>query len=218
MERHTTLDHPLFARLIGPPPDRGLLRATALQGYQLTKAFLGYVEALFFHCPLPKHKRRLLVNLFEEETGHFSRTDNHLRLMQRFLSGLGIGDAERDAAAPYPETLELIEYRRALVADPATYHLGAAAVLIASEGQNLETLGGEARDGAMARAFGLSEDDLCFFRVHQEEDVGHVHQGLDLVVELCTDEERRAGAVAAVERTCALFRGMYDGIERQHPA
>lgn len=213
MTAHTTLDHPIFQRLAQPKADWNLLRTMALQGYQLTKNFLGYVERLYFYCPLPQHKRRLLVNLFEEETGHFSKTDNHVVLMQRFLLALGISDQERDDATAFDQTRELIEYRRRLIDDPQTYHMGAAAVMVASEGQNLETLGGEARDSALARLYGLSPEDLLFFSVHQAEDVVHVRHGIDYVVDLCVDSARQTQALEAVTRTCQLFRGMYDGIE-----
>ncbi len=215
LESQVTLDHPIFQKLMGAEPNHELLRHMALQGYQLTKNFLFYIENLFFYCPLPKHKHRLLINLFEEETGHFSQTDNHVVLMQKFIRALGITDEERDAVEPYPETKALIDYRRELVSNPETYHRGAAAVLIASEGQNLETLGDESRDSGLSRMYGLSADDLLFFSVHEKEDVGHVNQGLDLVVDLCTTAKMQEEALEAVHKTCALFRGMYDGVAKR---
>ena len=70
LQRHLTLSHPVFKLLFDSRnPDLDLLRNVALQGYQLTKHFLYYVEHLFFYCPLPAHKTVLLYNLFEEETG-----------------------------------------------------------------------------------------------------------------------------------------------------
>lgn len=208
LHRHLTLSHPIFKELLSPEGNQLLLRKVALQGYQLTKYFLTYIEHLFFYCPLPAHKRALITNCFEEETGRLSRTDNHVVLMQNFLRALGISDAEQ----PLPATWELIDYRLQAVRDPARYHIAAAAVMIASEGQNLETVAGDARHVLLGRAYGLTEQDLLFFSVHQKEDIGHVNEGLDLVSELCTTEQMQREALLAVDRTCQLFYAMYENM------
>jgi pyrroloquinoline-quinone synthase len=62
--------------------------------------------------------------------------------------------------------------------------------------------------------YGIPAADLAFFAVHQREDVGHVEQGLDLVSELCTTDGMQREALEAVDRTCRLFRAMYDGMHR----
>lgn len=212
---HVTLSHPIFERLLDARRlDRMLLRRVALQGYQLTKHFIGYIEHLHFHCPLPGFRTALLTNLYEEATGRLSRTDNHLALMQTFLRALGIPDMERDAAVPLPATRELIVYRWNAVRDPQRYHVGAAAVMIASEGQSLETRAGEARHELLGRAYGLAEADLQFFAVHQQEDQGHVEQGVELVSQLCVTERMQQEALAAVDHTCLLFYTMYEDMYR----
>jgi pyrroloquinoline-quinone synthase len=213
LQRHLTLSHPIFRHLLDAKnPDLALLRKVTLQGYQLTRHFLDYVEHLFVYCPLPRHKTVLLYNLFEEETGHLSKTDNHVTLMQNFIRALGISDAERDAVVPLPATRELVEYRLAAVRDPARYHVGAAAVLIASEGQNLETAGGTARHELLEEVYGLSPFDVQFFSVHQKEDVGHVEQGLNLVSDYCDSAQMQQEALEAVRHTCELFYAMYENM------
>ncbi len=217
LHSNLTLSHPIFPVLFqSGKVDDALLKVLVLQGYQLTKNFLTYVEHLFFYCPIPKHKRRLLHNLYEEETGRLSRTKNHVVLMQDFIRALGISDADRDAAVALPSTAELIDYRMNLVKNPATYHQGAAAVMIASEGQNLETMGSEARHTIFQRIYGLSDADVLFFSVHQKEDVGHVQQGLDVVADLCTTEQMQQEALFTVDHTCKLFYGMYEGVYRTY--
>ena len=88
--------------------------------------------------------------------------------------------------------------------------------MIASEGQNLETRAGEARHELLGKVYGLTEFDLQFFSVHQQEDVGHVEQGLNLVSELCTTEAMRKEALHAVDHTCRLFYAMYDNMHREY--
>lgn len=210
---HLTMAHPIFTQLLDPRrPNIELLRQVALQGYQLTKHFLDYVEHLHFYCPLKQFKRGLLVNLYEEETGRLSGTANHVVLMQNFIAALGISDEERDAALPLPATRRLIDYRAAAVRVHARYHIGAAAVMIASEGQNLETKAGEARHSLLSSVYGIRPQDLLFFSVHQEEDIGHVEQGLNLVTELCTTKVMQREALAAIDHTCKLFYAMYDSM------
>jgi pyrroloquinoline-quinone synthase len=216
LDSHLTMSHPIFLGLLDPQrPNIDLLRQVTLQGYQLTKHFLEYVETLFFYCPLPKFRRALLINVYEEETGRLSKTDNHVVLMQNFIRSLGVSDSERDAAQPLPATRELIEYRMMAVKDPMRYHVGAAAVMIASEGQNLEIRAGEARHELLGKVYGLAEFDLQFFSVHQQEDVGHVEQGLHLVTELCTAQAMQREALEAVDHTCKLFYAMYENMYRE---
>lgn len=161
LESHLTLSHPIFHELLDPKcKNIDLLRKVTLQGYQLTKHFLDYVEHLYFYCPEPKFKRALLINVYEEETGRLSKTDNHVVLMQNFIRALGVDEAWRDSITPLPATQELINYRLNAVRDISCYHIGAAAVMIASEGQNLETRAGEARHELLGKVYGLNEFDL----------------------------------------------------------
>ena len=219
LHSHLTISHPIFGLLLdekNPQPE--FLRQVALQGYQLTKHFLEYIENLFFYCPIPRHKRRLLHNMYEEETGRISKTKNHVKLMQDFLRALNIDDETRDAAVALPATQELIQYRMDAVKDPARYHIGAAAVTVASEGQNLETLGSESRDVLFERVYGLTPADLLFFSVHQVEDVLNVQQGLDIVDDLCTTDQMQKEALFGVSHTCELFYQMYEGIYQEYLA
>lgn len=217
LESHLTLSHPLFNLIMNVEnPQLDLLKLTALQGYQLTKYFLGYVESLFFYCPIPIHKRNLLYNLFEEETGYMSKTKNHMTLMQDFLRAINISDEERDKAEPLPNTLELIKYRLDACNDRNRYHIGAAAVLIASEGQNLEKIGENARHNILGKTYDLSDDDLLCFSVYQKEDVHHVNQGLDLVRDYCVTAQMQKESLDAVDHTCQLFYNMYTGIYEEY--
>ncbi len=213
LEHHLTLSNPLFKHLLNSEqPNLNLLKFTTLQGYQLTKHFLTYVENLFFHCPIERHKRALLHNLYEEETGALSNTKNHVLLMEDFIKAIGISENERDAAIALPTTQNLIEYRLNACQNKKLYHIGAAAVLVASEGQNLEKIGEDARHNILGSVYNLDEKDLLFFSVHQKEDVAHVKQGLALVTDLCTTETMQQEALESIKITCELFYNMYQGI------
>lgn len=216
LHSHRTIDHPLLLELSRPVANPVLIRLIALQGYQLTKNFAWYVGALYHHCPIAFYRKRLAVNLYEEETGKLSKTANHEVLMQRFIRALGITDEERDAAVALPSTQELIDYRWRLVNNPATFHMGAAAIMIASEGQNLEEQAGKARHELLPQVYGLNSKDLAFFSVHAVEDVYHVREGLDVVAEVCKTPAMEAEALEAVHETCKRFWGFYDGMQMEY--
>src|SRR5215472_477099 len=213
-----TLDHPLLVELAKPRKNLPLIKKIALQGYQLTKAFTGYLGILYYNCPLVEFRRRIAVNLYEEETGRLSKTTNHMDLMHRFIFALGITQNELDDEQPLPTTIDLIEYRKELCEDPARLHMGAAAVMIASEGQNLEKKAGKTRDQMLPAIYGLTADDLAFFSVHAVEDVYHVGDGLDLVSEICDTDKMQREAITAVNETCDRFWRFYDGIQQAYEA
>lgn len=216
LESRITLTHPIIKEVLSETPNWELLRFIALQGYQLTKHFLEYVETIFFYCPPGRHKRNVMFNMFEEETGQLSNTQNHVTLMENFIRAIGVSDEDRDDVLALPTTQALIDYRMELVRNKHTFHMGAAAVLIGSEGQNLETAAGEARHDLLPQTYGLTAKDLLFFSVHQAEDVAHVSQGIDLVAHVCTNSRMQQEALEAVRITCDLFYGMYDGIAKAY--
>ncbi|MXY61975.1 MAG: hypothetical protein F4Y87_00720, partial [Synechococcus sp. SB0665_bin_28] len=212
---HQNVSHPLFVEL-SKSEQKDLLKLVALQGYQLTKYFAIYIGGLYYHYPIAYYRKRLAVNLYEEETGKLSGTANHQVLMERFIRALNISDFERDSAIALPTTQDLIYYRRQLVNNPLTFHMGAAAVMIASEGQNLEREGDKLRHDFFSDAYSLTSNDMIFFSVHAKEDIYHVKEGLDLVSEICTDSKMQHDALAAVHETCKLFWRFYDGIYNEH--
>ena len=213
-----TLDHPVLQEIAKPKKNLPLVRKMALQAFHLTRAFTGYIGILYYHCPIQKSRTSLAVNLYEEETGALSKTQNHMVLMERFILALGITREELDAELPLPTTTDLVEYRKKLCENPETLHMGAAAVMIASEGQSLETKAGKTKDQLIPELYGLKPADLAFFAVHAVEDVYHVGDGLDLVSELCTTEKMQREAIEAIHGTCDRFWRFFDGIQQAYEA
>lgn len=136
--------------------------------------------------------------------------------MERFIRALNISDFERDSTIALPAIQDLINYRRRLVNNPSTFHMGAAAVMIASKGQNLEREGGKLRHDFFSDAYDLTSDDMIFFSVHAKEDIYHVKEGFDLVSEICTDSKMQHDALAAVHETCKRFWRFYNGIYNEY--
>ncbi|HKT49018.1 MAG TPA: iron-containing redox enzyme family protein [Candidatus Angelobacter sp.] len=213
-----TLDHPVLREMALPKKNLPLVSKMALQAFHLTRAFTGYIGVLYYHCPIQKYRTALAVNLYEEETGALSKTANHMELMERFILALGLTREQIDNEIPLPTTIDLVEYRKQLCENRDTLHMGAAAVMIASEGQSLEQKAGKTKDQLIPEMYGLKPEDLAFFAVHAVEDVYHVGDGLDLVSELCTTEKMQQEAIEAVEGTCDRFWRFFDGIQQAYEA
>lgn len=211
-----TLDHPVLQEMAKPRKNLPLVSKMALQAFHLTRAFTGYIGILYYHCPIQKYRTALAVNLYEEETGALSKTANHMELMERFILALGLTKEQIENEVPLPTTIDLVEYRKKLCEDPATLHMGAAAVMIASEGQSLEQKAGKTKDQLIPEMYGLKPEDLAFFAVHAVEDVYHVGDGLDLVSELCTTERMQKEAIEAIQGTCDRFWRFFDGIQQAY--
>jgi pyrroloquinoline-quinone synthase len=141
-----------------------------------------------------------------------------MALMERFILALGLTRAQIDAEVPLPNTTDLIDYRTKLCENPATMHMGAAAVMIASEGQSLEKKAGKTKDQLIPEMYGLKPEHLAFFAVHAVEDVYHVADGLDLVSEVCTTEKMQQEAIEAIHGTCDRFWRFFDGIQEAYEA
>ena len=212
---HSHIDrdpHPAILALFEEKPNPELLAHISIEAYQITQHFIDYIEHLHFYCPVPRYKLPLLVNLYEESTGAVSGSKNHISLMEDFLKAQGIDKSRWENVKPNPETLELINYRKKACRNPETYHIGAAAVMIASEGQNLEDVAAEARSSLLEAKYGLAEKDTLFFSIHAVEDIGHTQQGLSLVSEICTTDKMKEEALEAVDHTSKLFWNMYEAI------
>jgi pyrroloquinoline-quinone synthase len=218
MKSRPTMEHPILMEFLAPRRNMRLARLFAGQVYQLTAMFERYIAALFYRCPVREFRSRLIENLYEEVTGKLSNTDGHLELMERFILALGFTREELDAAEPLPETRELIDFRRRLVDDPASYHKAAAAIMIASEGQTIQKKEGMPAYEYFAKAYNLTQDDLLFFSVHAAEDVHHVIEGVELVTAVCKDEKMQQEAIATVRETVDRFWGFYEGIQRAYQA
>jgi len=218
LHQRLTLDHPVLVTMAQPQKNLPLISKMALQAFHLTRAFTGYLGMIYCYCPIQKSRVALAVNLYEEETGALSKSANHMDLMERFILALGLTKEQIENEVPLPTTIDLIEYRKKLCENRDTLHMGAAAVMIASEGQSLETKAGKTKEQLIPELYGLKPEDLAFFAVHAVEDVYHVADGLDLVSEICATERMQQEAIEAINGTCDRFWRFFDGIQEAYEA
>lgn len=206
-----TIRHPLFEEL-ATSKNRELLKTVSLEGYHLVKIFPKYIAALLHNCPFDEFRPMLATNLYEEETGGISKTAPHLALMKNFLQSLDISEKQIDQSSPLATTRDLIAYRWNLAINPQTFHLGAAAITIASEGQNLEKRDGKFKHEILQEIYGLKEDDTKFFSMHIEEDKEHVDEGIQMVAASCKDLQMQQDALRVIDETRDKFWNFYSGV------
>lgn len=212
LEETSILNHPLFEDLTKGEGNIVLLRQASLEGYQLVKMFPRYVAALLHTCPVDKLRPLLAANLYEEETGGISNTKRHVELMEDFLESIDVKKEERKYAQPLLTTQDLIDYRWNLVINPHTFHLGAAAITIASEGQNLDKKENKFKHHFLKEIYNLKEEDVKFFSMHSTEDEAHVNEGIEIVSEVCKDENMQREVLQTIETTNKKFWNFYEGI------
>lgn len=217
IDKFITIRHPLF-RELATSKNKELLKTASLEGYHLVKIFPKYIAALLHNCPLDEFRPMLATNLYEEETGGISKTSSHLVLMKNFLKSLDISDKQIDQASPLATTKDLIDYRWNLVINPQTFHLGAAAITIASEGQNLEKRDGKFKHEILQGVYGLNENDTKFFSMHIEEDKEHVDEGIQIVAASCKDLKMQQDALRVIDETRDKFWNFYSGVYEYYQA
>lgn len=86
--------------------------------------------------------------------------------------------------------------------------------MIASEGQNLEDRVGTLKRDIITSGFGLKEDDVLFFKVHAQEDVFHVQDGINATADVCYTKQMQDEAIEAIHITCDKFWNFYEGISK----
>ncbi len=142
------------------------LQEYAKHYYQHVKAFPTYLAALLFHAEDPDTRKKLLVNLVEEEGG----VPNHPELWKRFTLRLGVTEEELAGHTPNDEIKKLIESFKKVCLQETV--LAGIAALYAYESQIPEI--------CISKIAGLKEnyemstpEDWEYFRVHIEADKEH---------------------------------------------
>lgn len=196
---------------------------------QLTRAQLGdwAVQHYYYIAPVPQHlallfcklpdldgRQHLMENIVGEEMPH-APEKRHPELLVKFAMACGktreeVEDAEI-AGTILPATRAMAAWTWELT---TVRHISeaCAGLMVGLEGQ-LPTLY-PLYVSAMEK-MGYSDDDLEFFHVHIEGDVGHAQTGLELAARYADTPALRRKAVAIVKATAQMRYTMLDGIYAQ---
>lgn len=203
--------HPLWLKIQeGAIPRKGL-QTFAKQFFLQVLEFPRAVSALHSRCPDVAERSKLAESVYEEETGRISGTKPHPELLLDFCAGVGLGREEVLRAEPLPGTAALLhwfEYSTKIL----PFLEGVAAINLAAEGQVVGAFGPFAR--ALQKHYGLSQEEVAFWDVHELADAEHSDVGDHIVVKGATDEETRAKVRRAVGTSLDMWWQFFSGIER----
>ena len=191
----------LFQDVVRGRLSRPQLRTAARRYYAEVRTFvdLKLPERLRL-CPSDALRaRRFLAEIYTEEHGNFEPGRDHPALWARFCHALGIGeraleDEYRSYSARFRYLREREPSRENLVTELATMAAWESVV------PRLARLPIQ----SLREAYGIAEDALEFFRVHQQADAAHSRAALDVLSVYADSPELRKHSLGVIEETLDL--------------
>jgi pyrroloquinoline-quinone synthase len=205
--------HPLWLRIADGKLGRPALQGFATQFYLQVVEFPRAVSALHSRCPIREERIKLAESVYEEETGRLSRSKPHPELFLDFCAGLGLDREQVVATTPLPGTAALIHWFE-LSTKERPFLEGVAAINLAAEGQVVGNFGPFAE--ALRRHYGLSEEAVAFWTVHEIADAEHSDVGDHIVVRHATTDAVQAGVRDAVRTSLRMWWLFFDDMDRAY--
>jgi pyrroloquinoline-quinone synthase len=155
-------------------------------------------------------RRELASNIFEEDAGGISRTDNHNALFLEFARALGLSEAEVRGGARGPRAAALMgEFEvRALTREQALEWLCIRGVGMERANAGICAAMGE----ALRKHYGLPRSATRFFDVHASVDEDHGDFAVKVLRRLGTTPERRAELERKIIAGAELFYRIWDSM------
>ena len=206
------IGHPLWKALVG-----GELSKTQVQEHIRQFSIIPlynhlYHGRLYVNCPDMEWRVMLAEVVYEEGTGRmFAGGVAHHFLYLRLGESLGISKEEMYATEFCPEAIALRAYFE-YICDKSTLE-GVAGHMLGAEAQVPGTSG---RAGAaLQKQFGLSDDDIAFYTVHEEADEEHTSIGVRLLERFAERDDDLDLVVQCVQDMVDVHYVLYDGIWRR---
>lgn len=171
-----------------------------------------YHGRLYVNCPDPAWRQRMAEVCYEEATGRlFADGVPHYKLYLRVGEAMGIS----------PQVMYKTEFGVGAIAFRAYFEYICGKSFL--EGVSAHMLGAEAQvpgvSGKVGRAlmslFGLSEDDVAFYTVHDDADKEHSDIGRELLEQFAKTEDDLRLVVRTVRDTVDMSYLLYDDIFRR---
>lgn len=182
----------------------------ATQHYYYIEPIAQQFALLFSRLPDLDARQFLLENLLGEE----DPKGRHPDLLLRFAAACGLDPEAVKTAELRGEILPTTRAMRCWIWELTavrSYAEAAAGIMVGLEGQ-LPTLYPKYVDAL--KQMGFSDDDLEFFYVHIEGDVGHAQIGLEICERYATTHELQQRALAAVRASGQMRWSFLSGMHR----
>jgi len=202
--KHSMLDHPFYQAWNEGALSKEALTEYSRQYYAHVRNFPIYLSAAHSRCDDIEVRQLLLENLVEEEQGEV----NHPELWLRFAEGMG---ADRDSvrnAELLPQTEASVEQMKSLTTSDKYLH--GVAALYAYESQ-VPDVAKTKREG-LNKFYGVEDErTVSYFSVHEEADVLHRAQELEILTKQASDETTRQEVLTAAEAGAKAMWTFLDG-------
>lgn len=212
ISKSSLLEHPFYQKWNEGALTIGELREYAKQYYHFVKHFPRFVSAVHSNCDDIEIRKTLLENLADEE-GFKTGIDNHPALWINFAAGLGLSEEEVKNAEPLKEVNDLVNGMYDLT--KSEEYIKGLAALYAYEMQVPEI--SRTKIDGLKKFYGVDANKAIeFFTVHEEADVYHSKDELDIILKKTDSDAKQNDAIKAAEASSKLMWGFLDGVYKNY--
>ncbi|MEO8447514.1 MAG: CADD family putative folate metabolism protein [bacterium] len=212
IEKNSLLNHPFYQKWNEGKLTKEELREYAKQYYHFVKHFPRFVSCVHSNCDDVKTRQILLENLADEE-GYKTGIEDHPRLWLNFAQSLGLTEAEVKSAEPIREVEDLVDGMYEITRSPE-FTLGLAA-LYAYESQVPEI--SKTKIDGLKKFYGIdSEKAIEFFKVHEEADVYHSRDEMEIMTNTNNSLEDQKRLINTIGESSTLQWNFLDGIYKNY--
>ncbi|MBA3649188.1 MAG: CADD family putative folate metabolism protein [Chitinophagales bacterium] len=208
IESKSLLDHPFYQKWNEGTLSKEMLCEYAKQYYHFVKHFPRFVSAVHSNCDDIGARKILMENLADEE-GFKTGTDNHPQLWMNFAASLGLTAEEVKATQPLKETEQLVQQMYELTS--SSFYITGLSALYAYEFQVPEI--SKTKIKGLKDFYGInSEKAIEFFSVHEEADVVHSRDEINIILRETRTEESQNAVLNGAEKSATAMWVFLDGI------
>jgi len=212
IEKKSLLKHPFYQKWNEGTLSKTELQEYTKQYYHFVKHFPRFVSCVHSNCEDVKTRKILLENLADEE-GFKTGIEDHPRLWINFAESLGLTEAEVKSAQPIREVEDLVDGMYELTRSPE-FTLGLAS-LYAYESQVPEI--SRTKIDGLKKFYGIDSDKAIeFFTVHEEADVYHSKDEMDIMVKNNLSLEDQKRLINTVDESATLMWNFLDGVYKNY--
>ena len=202
------LEHPFYQKWNEGKLSIEELREYAKQYYHFVKHFPRFVSAVHSNCDDIEIRKTLVENLADEE-GFKTGIENHPSLWINFAEGLGLSADEVRNAEPIAEVNELVKGMYDLT--KSEEYIKGLSALYAYEMQVPEI--SKTKIAGLKNFYGVdSNKAIEFFTVHEEADIYHSKDELNIILDKTDSKEKQTEVINAAETSSKLMWKFLDGV------
>jgi pyrroloquinoline-quinone synthase len=202
-------EHPLIEKINRRELTRNQLKGMAIQVTLQTTEIVRWLGSLYADCPYPEVRRKVFMNLYEEELGAFSNSKAHFELCADCARALGATEEELRTARPLPATHRLILFGEVMLRNrPWVAGFGAAMGFEYQSPPAFERIAAGLREH-----YGLDDDGVRFWEVHVTADEDHGDAIAETLIQYATTEELQREVREAAWTYAESYHGMLSTYE-----